>query len=388
MGVPWAKGGTTALLFATLLAACHEVSEDPGAVTSGDRGSAEVSSPGRWEFQELGRLGGLDAPPEQQFQSHLLAVRALSGGRLLVVDQQMALIRIFSRDGTLLSEFGGIGDGPGELNVPVGAAVTPSGGLVVPNAFNGRYTIYDPGGVFVQTTPRATHRTFQLTYTLPRLSDSTFVDQYPSTENGTSEVTLVEVTDHGRVVDTLSSVRLTSPRRGPGGPLRPGSVWSEIGWRFSQNPIYLIHSEGSVWAIDRVRGRAVHQRLDGEVLAELDLEPFGRPLTRTERELIARGLREARIDASEVDLGPSLFLALLPGPAGSLLAQRTGEMGVPLEEAVWFGSDGVSRGTVDLGFMPGFRSGFDVVGDTLFGVGIGEMDVPFVTWGTLEPTRR
>jgi uncharacterized protein (TIGR03663 family) len=100
--------------------------------------------------------------PEGQFRAafgdterSLFGPRALvfSRGALYVSDTGNKRIVRFDRDGKKTGEFGGNGNGPGQLVEPVGIAADASGNLVVADTGNHRIQVFDPEGKFVRQFP-------------------------------------------------------------------------------------------------------------------------------------------------------------------------------------------------------------------------------------------
>jgi len=65
-------------------------------------------------------------------------------GRLLVTDTGNKRVQVFDRDGNFITQFGGAGDGEGQLNEPVGIAVDAGGNIYVADTWNRRIQVFDP----------------------------------------------------------------------------------------------------------------------------------------------------------------------------------------------------------------------------------------------------
>lgn len=74
-------------------------------------------------------------------------------GRVLVLDDQLSQVHVFSSDGTYEGPVGREGDGPGEFRRPIGLLQLPSGDLAVGNQLQGRFE-----RVTLDGTPRGTLR--------------------------------------------------------------------------------------------------------------------------------------------------------------------------------------------------------------------------------------
>lgn len=335
-------------------------------------------------FKEAGRIGGLDVPTAQQFQSRLITLAVTGTGKLMVLDAAQGAIRVFEKDGTLIRDFGRVGQGPGELEAPIGMALFADGTVVVPNGFNRRYTVFGPEGDLIDTERRPSSSLLNLTATLPTVTDSTFIDEYAELGNSSAVIHLVEISRAGLIKDTLSSVSVPLPRSGPRKPLAPGSVGADVSRHYIPRPIFFLHPDGAVWIVDNVEGTLHRRNHPTAPNREWDLTHLRRELSRVERQVITRGLREAGLSEDEVDIASSVATGILAGPHGSILATQFREHGEIPTKANWIGPGGDYLGEVDLGFRVAPGGIGTVSGDTVFAVGVGELDVPFVIWGTIE----
>ena len=67
-------------------------------------------------------------------------------GRVFVADTGNKRIQIFDDAGTFVSQFGGSGLQPGQLDEPVGIATDAQGNIVVADTWNGRVQLFNPQG--------------------------------------------------------------------------------------------------------------------------------------------------------------------------------------------------------------------------------------------------
>ncbi|HEY4723009.1 MAG TPA: NHL repeat-containing protein, partial [Anaerolineae bacterium] len=67
-------------------------------------------------------------------------------GRVFVADTGNKRVQIFDANGQFISQFGGGGLQPGQLDEPVGIAVDPKGNSVVADTWNGRVQVFDSNG--------------------------------------------------------------------------------------------------------------------------------------------------------------------------------------------------------------------------------------------------
>lgn len=74
-------------------------------------------------------------------------------GRVYVVDSGNQRVLVYTSGGEYLFSFGSKGDGPGELNSPVGISTAPDGRVLVADRGNKRIEIFDRDGKFLKIIP-------------------------------------------------------------------------------------------------------------------------------------------------------------------------------------------------------------------------------------------
>lgn len=100
-------------------------------------------------------IGVLDGAPEYQFGS-LRAIAVGTDERIYVLDGHGPVIRMYAPDGTYLQDVGREGEGPGEYKRPdSGLVFLPDGRLALRDPGNGRISLYDAGGEFLDSWPVA-----------------------------------------------------------------------------------------------------------------------------------------------------------------------------------------------------------------------------------------
>ncbi len=85
------------------------------------------------------------------FFSEANAIVIAPSGNLYVSDVDFHRIKIFDRNGNLLSSFGSSGSGNGQFKFPWSAAVAPSGNVYVADFGNNRIQVFDGSGNFLST---------------------------------------------------------------------------------------------------------------------------------------------------------------------------------------------------------------------------------------------
>lgn len=100
-------------------------------------------------------IGVLDGAPEYQF-GNLRAIAVDERGRMYVLDGHGPVVRAYAPDGTYVGDIGREGEGPGEYKRPdSGLGVLPDGRLALRDPGNGRITLYDSAGAYVDSWPLA-----------------------------------------------------------------------------------------------------------------------------------------------------------------------------------------------------------------------------------------
>ncbi len=78
------------------------------------------------------------------------AVSVSSLGNIFVLDRQVPVVRMYSPDGTFVRNVGREGSGPGEYKSPGAIAVLPDDRLLVRDPGNGRVSIFDSDGEYLE----------------------------------------------------------------------------------------------------------------------------------------------------------------------------------------------------------------------------------------------
>jgi len=99
-------------------------------------------------LEEIYTAGGGDSP-EAEF-AEAVAVDVLKNGTAYVLDMKDNRVKVFDAKGKFLRAFGKKGQGPGEMNQPVGLSITPENEVLVEDALNQRLTFFDLDGKFLR----------------------------------------------------------------------------------------------------------------------------------------------------------------------------------------------------------------------------------------------
>ena len=107
------------------------------------------------DFEEIFRVGVVDGEEWEMF-SHVASVAFDADGNLYVVDGLRNIselnmrILVFDASGNFLRQFGSMGEGPGEFNMPTGVAVMRDGTTVVEDLRHRAYQLFDANGEFLR----------------------------------------------------------------------------------------------------------------------------------------------------------------------------------------------------------------------------------------------
>jgi hypothetical protein len=117
-------------------------------VKNGKRPAARAGSEAKLSLEPIWTVGGGDSP-EQDF-SRISAVAAHDDGSVFILDGKENRIFAFDAKGRFLRSFGKKGQGPGELNGPIGLMITPAGELLVEDSLNRRLSYFSLNGKFLR----------------------------------------------------------------------------------------------------------------------------------------------------------------------------------------------------------------------------------------------
>lgn len=222
--------GVSPLLFLPWLVACWETERVPSAPTVTDSAGVQIvvnHSPAwargeRWRVSRrpLVSLGDSEDDPRYQF-SYVSDTYRFSDGKLAVVDNQVAEIKLYDRDGSFLRHFSRRGEGPGEYRSPGHIREYRSDSIVVSDFAGYGYLVFDSAGVF-----RRSFQAYELLLYWPQddetrpsggmlfdgvFSDGSLLLHYPEVIRTTGSgvrrgmVYLVRLNPQGTAVDTVAT---------------------------------------------------------------------------------------------------------------------------------------------------------------------------------------
>ena len=105
-----------------------------------------------WTLVEELRVGSLEGAGPDGF-GYLKGLVVLDGGGFAVLDSQVQELRVFGSDGAHIATHGRKGQGPGEFVDANGLMLGPNGRIWIPDARNGRMSIFDPEDGFIESFP-------------------------------------------------------------------------------------------------------------------------------------------------------------------------------------------------------------------------------------------
>ncbi|NTV82067.1 MAG: 6-bladed beta-propeller, partial [Candidatus Aminicenantes bacterium] len=112
-------------LAGTAPAAQYKVKTEGGVtvITNGKRPDPPKGVPTRLVLEEIYSIGAGDGPDESFVD--ISALDVLKDGTVYVLDMKDSRVKVFDTEGRFVRVFGKAGQGPGEMNQPVGVHVTP-----------------------------------------------------------------------------------------------------------------------------------------------------------------------------------------------------------------------------------------------------------------------
>lgn len=107
-----------------------------------------------WSLMEELRVGSIDGTGPDAF-ANLKGLVVLTDGGFAVLESQAQELRVFGPDGVHIATHGREGQGPGEFVDANGLMLGPEGRLWVPDARNGRMSVFDSESGFIESFPFA-----------------------------------------------------------------------------------------------------------------------------------------------------------------------------------------------------------------------------------------
>lgn len=327
------------------------VRRDSAGITIVEHGGAD--RPLTVDFHEEFRIGGSDTRAgEAFFRVNSGTVGVDREGRIFVLDAAASRVEIFDDGGRHLRSAGRAGGGPGEMGMPFGLVVAPSGDFGVVDISKRALVRFDPQGGILPM------RSFPPTYFggMIRGMDPVMVVpvQMPG-EGGAHVNALLRIEEE----DTVVVVRVPQPDRRPISLTSCGMQFSGMAplfapalrWNAREDRVVLTAASGYRFSlfeggreVKRV-ARAVEPERATEALAVAELGDGMR--VRTERGEVVCDSREVVEQRGMAPLVPALGRLTL-APDGFVWVERGGVQGAarPID---LFAPDGEYRGTLPAG---------------------------------------
>ncbi len=137
-------------IIVSALAGQYKVKTENGVtiVTNGKRPDPPKGAPTKLVLEAVYTVGGGGKPDESFVE--ITALDVLKDGTAYVLDTKDSRVKVFDAKGQFLRAFGKAGQGPGELNKPVGIIITPENEILVEDALNQRLAVFALDGTFLR----------------------------------------------------------------------------------------------------------------------------------------------------------------------------------------------------------------------------------------------
>lgn len=148
--------GASIVIFASARDGQFKVRTDNGViiVTNGRKPDPPKDAATKLVLEEIYTAGAGDSPEESFVEIVALDVRP--DGTAYVLDMKDNRVKVFDAQGRFLRAFGKKGQGPGELNQPVGLLITPENEVLIEDALNQRLALFSLDGKFLRNISTAT----------------------------------------------------------------------------------------------------------------------------------------------------------------------------------------------------------------------------------------
>jgi hypothetical protein len=138
------------VIIVAVLTGQYKVKTEGGVtiITNGKRPDPPKGAPTKLVLEAVYTVGGGDKPDESFVE--ITALDVLKDGTVYVLDTKDSRVKVFDAKGQFLKAFGKAGQGPGELNRPVGIIITPEKEVLVEDALNRRLAVFALDGTFLR----------------------------------------------------------------------------------------------------------------------------------------------------------------------------------------------------------------------------------------------
>ena len=340
------RGSRSALLMALVLCACGDREPDWGGTIVDSAGVSIVQNPlaGNWtlqpqpQVQEELRIGVEEGDPAYQFGT-VIAVDVDDAGRMYVLDQQAAQVRVFDGAGKHVRTVGKPGGGPGELSMATMSVLAGANDVVyVADIMRQRIAAFGGDGAEIGSTQVKIENGIPIRFerspagrfvmqvramALPGMNDST-----PMRDRILSRDPASEQTDTLLELESGKTFEFTQ-----GGPRMK---------LFESEPMWTVLEDGRIAHGRNDQFRVELLRADGTVERVLTRPTERKPVTEADREALRRLIKEqmerqlagsgagpqaaafAQRFIEQIQFADTYpaFAALMAGPGNTLWVQR------------------------------------------------------------------
>jgi len=384
---------TLAISILACLAACGEAPATPPKVvfdTVGGVIHVRNSPVGQWGDRDAwvtrrtARIGAVEAPEEALFTNRVMTPSLGPDGYVYVLEYSNPRVAIFDREGEFVEQLGRRGRGPGEFLAPTGLTWDAYGRLWVADAWGPRYSVYDSDRTFLGTRERPVTVVRRQQHQMTTLADGSIVDE----SSDTPMLYFLAVDSASGMVDTIASVRRPEPPRELDSVF-PGreSVLSEVLGNYMPSVEWAMSSNGTYWVGSTATLELLHLASPSDTLRIVRSSHRNADLDPGERDLILEAEREAGLDAGGLGAVKNLFAGLHMLDSGHLLVELVEAGASERSQFDVFDPEGRYLGVLELSFRVASGSVLTSRGDTIVGVEVDSMDVPFVVIDVIERPR-
>lgn len=350
----------------------------------------------QWTLREELRIGSETAGSPDLF-GQIKDLEVTSDGRMAVLETQAREIRVFAPTGEHLATFGGEGEGPGELEGPLGMMRDAQDRLWVPDATNARMSVFDPTAGFERSFPLHL-MTYGWVWDGAMMDDGRIVKR--SITLGPPREEILRVWDDSmRLVDSIPMPPLPDfDRKDPPSAFivraADGSLRVVIDVPFYPRGQTLIDPRGGVWstAFGDATYRISHWTSATDTTLIVETRRPSVAVTASERDSAIADLREnyatggtaTELDWSKIpSVKPAVELLFLSDDGELWVRTPTADGGALFDR---YDRSGRHVGTVVSNLHLLWWVAPVVRGDTFWAVVTDELDVPYVVRARIVPT--
>ena len=352
-----------------------------------------------WTLVEELRVGSIEGVGPDAF-SYLKGLVALDGGGFAVLETQAQELRVFGPDGTHVATHGRQGQGPGEFRDANGLMLGPNGGLWVPDARNGRVSVFDPVDGFIESFPFGDGN-FGWVWNGAMVDGSRI--HRPWWDGTRRQIRVYDLT-----MTLVDSIPLPSdePEDEEYDPeSQPGSFYQELdggymmyGIPFFASEVRHIDSRGAVWSTrdGDPAYRITKWEPGGDTAVVIETRRPAVPVSEVERDSVVDAMRQMLADRgvsrqwdwSRIPSVKPAVEAIFESAEGNLWVRTPSADGSVLFDV--YSREGAYRGTASLGSGLSFSDQVDPVvrGDSAWLIVTDELDLPYVVRARITPADR